>query len=126
MIVAWTHSPRDTPSSQETGGREDAGYFGKVTVREMVGEDNKHLEGCSDEEGQEEAPGGGQRWRQRGPRGVDVGGLDLRGEEGGEGDVGDQGGAGVVDEGIDLLRLLTAGFHLEDTRSQLRTSFNEN
>lgn len=41
------------------------------------------------------------------------GGLDVGGEEGGEGDVGEQSGAGIVDEGIDLLGFLTAGFNLE-------------
>lgn len=48
---------------------------------------------------------------------MDVGGLDLRVEEGREGDMGDQCGAGVVDEGVDLLCLLTAGFDLENRRA---------
>lgn len=53
---------------------------------------------------------------------MDGGGLDLGGEEGREWDMGDQSGAGIVDEGIDLLCLLTAGFDLEKTkiRSELK------
>lgn len=62
-----------------------------------------------------------QRWRRRrsAPGGVDAGGLDLGGEEGREGNMGDQRGAGIVDERIDLLGLLTAGFDLGDTRAPL-------
>lgn len=50
---------------------------------------------------------------------MDGGGLDLGGEEGRKGDLGDKCGAGIVDEGIDLLGLLTAGFDLENTRTTL-------
>lgn len=48
---------------------------------------------------------------------MDGGGLDLRGEEGREGDLGDQCGAGIVDERIDLLGLLAAGFDLENSKT---------
>ena len=75
--------------------------------------------GCGDEEAQEKAQAGGQRRGRRASRRVDGGGLDLRVEEGREGDVGDQCGAGVVDEGVDLLCLLTAGLDLENRRAGL-------
>lgn len=88
------------------------------------GGDNKHSEqvearGRSGEEADEEAKGGGWSRRRSDPEGTDEGGLDLGGEEGRERDLGDQCGAGVVDERIDLLSLLTAGFDLENTETNL-------
>lgn len=53
---------------------------------------------------------------------MDGGGLDLGGEEGREGNVGDQRGAGIVDEGIYLLGFLTAGFDLENTKAHSDSS----
>lgn len=76
---------------------------------------------CSDDEPQEEAQARVQGGGRSAPRGADVGGLDLGGEEGGEGDVGHQGGAGVVDQGVDLLGLLAAGFDLEREEKSLIT-----
>lgn len=70
---------------------------------------------CCEEEDQEEAQARGWR-RAQGASGGDGGGPDVRIQEGREGDVGDQSGAGVVDEGLDLLRLLAARFHLKDSR----------
>lgn len=68
---------------------------------------------CHNKEAKEQAQDGGQRGRRCAPRGVNGGGLDLRGKKGREGDVGDQSGAGIIDEGINLLSLLTAGFNLQ-------------
>lgn len=97
-------------------------------MRERLGGDDRHSDlledrGCSHEEAQQEAQAWGQRGRPRAPGRVDGGGLDLRIEEGREGDVGDQRGAGIVDEGIDLLGLLTAGFDLENTREHAEHSY---
>lgn len=74
--------------------------------------------GCADEEPQQEA----QAWLQRrwaAPRRVDGDGLDLGGKEGREGHVGDECGAGMVDEGVYLLGLFDAGLHLKDTTEQV-------
>lgn len=46
---------------------------------------------------------------------MDGGGLDLRGQEGREGHMGDECGAGMVDERVYLLSLLAAGLHLKHT-----------
>ena len=46
---------------------------------------------------------------------MDGGGPDLRGKKGREGHVGDERGAAVVDERVDLLSLFAAGFHLKHT-----------
>lgn len=52
-------------------------------------------------------------------RGPDGGDGDLGGEEGRQRNMGDQGGAAVVDERVDLLRLHAAGFNLRrDTHTQ--------
>ncbi len=115
---AWTHSPHDIPAIQG---------WGKLwSTWELVGEklhgDDKHLElvedwSWGDKQAQEDTQARRQRWGWTVPGRADGGGLDLRAEEGREGDVGHQCGAGVVDEGINLLSLFTAGFDLENTKT---------
>lgn len=75
--------------------------------------------GCTDEEPQQEAQAWLQRRRWAAPRRVDGGGLDLRGQEGREGHMGDECGASLVDERVYLLSLFAAGLHLKDTTEKV-------
>lgn len=91
------------------------------------GDNSESLEDGGDEEAQEEAQDWRRRRGRRARRRLDGGGLDLGAQEGGQGDVGHEGGAGVVDEGVDLFRLLVAGFDLENKRAVSRNEcFLEN
>lgn len=73
--------------------------------------------GSAGQEPQQEAQAGLQRSGRATPGRADGGGPDLRDQEGREGDVGDERGAGVVDERVYLLSLFAAGLHLEHNRA---------
>lgn len=75
--------------------------------------------GCTDEEPKQEAQAWLERRRWAGPRRVNGRGLELRGQEGREGHMGDECGAGMVDERVYLLSLFAAGLHLKHTTEKV-------